>query len=203
MRSGENIISDFLELFGYKPKRFSKDEMKSGRAPDFKVYVGDDLSFYCEEKTFINSSGFYENQSEKLIIIIEKGSTKSNRLVHQFRESIKQFKAVNPRHKTLNIVAVVNHDETFFPDEIKELFQGYAIMHNDAMICCIPAASRKRISSELSWIDGVIVLQRIEETGERYNRFYYQENALKLHTSLRDLVDKFKKWSEMGSPDEF
>ena len=46
----ESLVKDFLEGYDLTTERFSKEEMRSGKTPDFKVAAGDAFTFFCEVK---------------------------------------------------------------------------------------------------------------------------------------------------------
>lgn len=48
---GESRVRDFLIANGLRVERFTKAELRQGRTPDFKVFAGGELAFYCEVKT--------------------------------------------------------------------------------------------------------------------------------------------------------
>lgn len=48
---GESRVQTYLASFGLRVERFTKAEMRQGRTPDFRVYAGHELAFYCEVKT--------------------------------------------------------------------------------------------------------------------------------------------------------
>ena len=48
---GESRVQAYLASFGLRVERFTKAEMRQGRTPDFHVFSGDELAFYCEVKT--------------------------------------------------------------------------------------------------------------------------------------------------------
>jgi len=52
MNSSEQLISDHLSGLGLRPERFPKPETRvpGQKSPDFKVFRGSILEFYCEVK---------------------------------------------------------------------------------------------------------------------------------------------------------
>lgn len=49
--SPEDKVKEFLERYQLRPERFTPAEMASGKTPDFRVFSGNDLEFYCEVKS--------------------------------------------------------------------------------------------------------------------------------------------------------
>ncbi|MDR3403785.1 MAG: hypothetical protein P4L99_14910 [Chthoniobacter sp.] len=52
---GEQIIIEELSHQGLRAERFSKQEMKVGKTPDFRVYQGEEFVFYCKVISNIKS----------------------------------------------------------------------------------------------------------------------------------------------------
>jgi len=46
----ESRVADYLRSLGLEPRRFSTAERRGRRTPDFQVYDGGALAFYCEVK---------------------------------------------------------------------------------------------------------------------------------------------------------
>lgn len=199
MKDGEDFVATVLAELGFRAERFGNDELRKGlKTPDFRVFIGDKFALFCEEKTFTDPTGFYDalanSPSDEVVQEIQKGSTKSNRLVNRMGDAVAKFRAVNPDHEFPNVIAIVNRDEMFFPDDIIELFRGYAFVTNRTKCHTVPEVCRKRFADDRDWIDAVLALHRVKETGEEYNRLYYQEEALKHHRALQVLLEKYKEW---------
>jgi len=194
MKTGENIVSDWLTQLGYKPKRFTKQEMRQDKkTPDFKVYDEQSLAFYCEEKTFTQSFGYDNTPADEIASGLDLESTKLNRLIERSRDAIKKFSDSNPNHVIPNMIAIVNHDETFFPDVIEELFRGYALTSDGEKIDYFPKAGRKRISEELHWVDAILVFQHIEQPPEKYEKLFYKPESVDRFDALKILLDRCRK----------
>lgn len=199
MKDDESFVAVVLGELGFRPKRFEKHELRQGlKTPDFRVYTKGDFAFFCEVKTFTDPTGFYDTLSSApsctVVEEMQKDSTKSNRLVNRLADSIKKFKDVNPSHNVPNVVAIVNRDEMFFPDDIVELFRGYAFVVNRTKCHTIPEICRDRFAEGRDWIDAFLILHRVKETGEKYNMLYYQQEALACHPVLQALLERYKEW---------
>jgi len=48
---GERRVQEYFSRVGLRVERFTKNEMRQGRTPDFRLFTGDELAFYCEVKT--------------------------------------------------------------------------------------------------------------------------------------------------------
>jgi hypothetical protein len=48
---GESRVRDYFFSNSLRVERFTNAEMRQGRTPDFRVFAGHELAFYCEVKT--------------------------------------------------------------------------------------------------------------------------------------------------------
>lgn len=103
LSDSEEAIKKYLENNGYRVELFTKKEMRkeNNKTPDFKVYSGNDLSFYCEVKEaedfpIDNYNGNIEldKDEDKVLGLINKACN--------------QFLSVNPKHTVPNVLAIYN-----------------------------------------------------------------------------------------------
>ncbi|HOV78589.1 MAG TPA: hypothetical protein PK728_00660 [Bacillota bacterium] len=95
----ENRIASFMKSKNLEPVRFTEAEMKkNGRTPDFQVYKGSDLVFFCEVK-----STFDDGQEDLY-------STVYNKISQKIYDAVEQFNSVNAGRKYANVLALVNHE---------------------------------------------------------------------------------------------
>lgn len=50
MNLGEKFAAAYWENLGLRARPFSKDEMRRGKTPDFRVFQQDELLLFCEAK---------------------------------------------------------------------------------------------------------------------------------------------------------
>jgi len=48
---GEARVEEFLLTSGLQVERYTKAQLRQGRTPDFRIFGGDELAFFCEVKT--------------------------------------------------------------------------------------------------------------------------------------------------------
>ena len=53
----EKFVVNLLADKGLRAERFSKSEMRQSKTPDFRVFHGEELKFYCEIKSIEKDSG--------------------------------------------------------------------------------------------------------------------------------------------------
>lgn len=114
MDPDEIKLSKYLETRGLRTERFSKEETRKGKTPDFRVFEKTALSFYCEVKSS-PKDGWLDEQLEIVPAGCVAGGGRNdpifNRLTDDIHKAIKQFDAVNPSQVTPNVLALVNHDD--------------------------------------------------------------------------------------------
>lgn len=111
----ERRAVDYLEEErSLRCKRFSKTEQKSRKTPDFKVFDGDELVFYCEVKGMREDEEFEQMLAAAPPgVVVAKGGNDPtyNRVASKIHEASKQFDAVNPDRTTPNVLFLVNDDD--------------------------------------------------------------------------------------------
>lgn len=109
----EDLVLKILSDKGLRPERFSKQERRKGKTPDFRVFRGDALACYCEVKS-IEEDTWLDEQLEAAapgeIVGGGRNDPVFNRLTTDIDLAAKQFDAVNPNAEVPNILALVNHD---------------------------------------------------------------------------------------------
>jgi hypothetical protein len=99
---------------GFKCKRFSKSERESKQTPDFSVFMGSELVFYCEVKTIIEDNWIYNLVKAAPEGIIVGGSRQDptlNRITTKNHEAVLQFNSDNNKDEHPNVLVFVNHDK--------------------------------------------------------------------------------------------
>lgn len=111
---GENRVRDYLSGAGLRVERFNKAEMKQGRTPDFRVFSGGEVAFYCEVKT-AQEDEWLDQQLAKVPPGTLAGGSRDEstyfRITRQIHSALGQFDAVNPLMDHPNVLAIVNGDD--------------------------------------------------------------------------------------------
>jgi hypothetical protein len=97
MIDSESMASDFLAQYSLRAKRFSKQELRKGRTPDFRVFKDGALAFYCEVKELT------ADVNEGL-----RSDPTFNNLTDDIHQAVKQFRAVNADGAVPNVLVTVN-----------------------------------------------------------------------------------------------
>lgn len=109
----EERVKEFLETYHLRPERFTSAEMASGKTPDFKVFSGSDLDFYCEVKSSEQDTWLDDQLDMQRPGELIGGSRHDpifNRLTAHIHKASKQFDAVNPIEALPNVLAFYNQD---------------------------------------------------------------------------------------------
>ncbi len=200
MDGDEHLVAAVLVEMGYHCEPFSKEELRMGiKTPDFRVYDGNELAFFCEVKTFTDASTFNDRcrsaRPGEVIEEFQMGPAKGNRLENQMRYAAKKFQDVNPAHSIANVVVIVNRDELFFSDDIRELVEGYVMTPRGCRAHTISKAPRNRFHPDCGVIDAYLVLKRIKDTGEAGSNIYCLENAV-ASSSIVLFLDRYATWMD-------
>ena len=126
---GENSVQHYLESLGLRVKRFTKAEMRRGRTPDFRVFAGSELAFYCEVKTAQEDDWLDKQLAEAPPLTLVGGSRPDptyNRVSNHIHSAVGQFDAVNPAMERPNILALFNGDEGAGFEDLIQVVTGNA-----------------------------------------------------------------------------
>lgn len=102
---------DYLTSHCLRPRRFTKAQMAKGKTPDFRVYQGRALTFYCEVKT---KEDWLLPEALKAPPGTIFGGLRDDftyfRLTEYIHNAAQQFAAVNPAEEYPNVLAIVAND---------------------------------------------------------------------------------------------
>lgn len=171
---GEFTVTKYFEKRGLNAIKISE---KNTKTPDFKFFKGDNLLFYCEEKTvenddFIISDGINE--------VEDKSSTK---LSSRINTAIKQFEAENPDHKYPNVLAFNNEDPLVNPNDLFLAITKYTVTDTGKYFKLLNSLGR--IEEKLGTIDLYIWF----ENGDFVNWIW--SNQVQEHTARLKSVLNF------------
>ena len=111
--NGEDGVRKFLVSKGLRPEPFTKAEKRLSRTPDFRVFDGGDLAFYCEVKTAQEDEWLGTQLANAPPLTIVGGLRHDptyNRISHYIHKATGQFDAVNSTMDRPNVLAIVNDD---------------------------------------------------------------------------------------------
>jgi len=100
MKPSEQLVSDSLAKNDLRAERFTKVEMRERKTPDFRVFRGQELAFYCEVKEVARDDWAGGGRPDPIF----------NRLTDDIHTAVKQFNSVNAERREPNVLAFVNND---------------------------------------------------------------------------------------------
>jgi len=122
---GESRVEAYISSLGLRVERFSKAELRAGKTPDFRVYLGEELAFYCEVKTAQEDEWLDRQLAVAPPLTLVGGATPDpvyNRVSNYVANAVLQLDAVNPAVVVPNVLAIVNGDDgAGFPDLLSVL----------------------------------------------------------------------------------
>ncbi|NTU46518.1 hypothetical protein HGA88_02735 [Candidatus Roizmanbacteria bacterium] len=90
-KEAEEVVKQYLINHKYNPKRFTKEQLRSGnKSPDFYVEEGDNLQFYCEVKNPL----LLVNEETQMF----HWTTSVSKIREFIRKAVKQFEDVDKDH---------------------------------------------------------------------------------------------------------
>lgn len=162
MNKDEEIICELLNSYSLSAERFSKEECRQGKTPDFRVFHSKSPQFFCEVKS-IDKDTWLDKQFKKapsgVLVGGERNDPIYNRLTDDIHKSIKQFDAVNEDLNYPNVLALVNHDEMCGVPDLYAVLTGNALTDDGGVISLFQNYSEGRIRDEKKrihlflWVD--------------------------------------------------
>jgi hypothetical protein len=126
--AAEQFAVDYLKQHSLRTERFSKQEMRLGKTPDFRVFSDSSLVAYCEAKQ-VQHDEWLNRQFEAAEPLQFVGGLRPekvfNRLTTHIHRAAQQFAAVNLEHKHSNILVFANFDQACeFQDQLLGVLTG-------------------------------------------------------------------------------
>jgi hypothetical protein len=157
MDVSEQAAERYLQTHSLRAERFSKEEIRRGKTPDFRVFKAEDLAFYCEAKHLQRDRWLDEHlrkaQPGELIGGLRDSDPSFSRLTGHIHQAVKQFEAVNPDHDYPNVLFFTNSDKTIKPDVMREVVTGNFSGKSGMVDPIFKKYSEGRIKKEICKID--------------------------------------------------
>lgn len=161
-KSAEQEIKIYLESLGFKPDSFSKDELKGGKTPDFRVFKDDSQVFYCEVKMIAKDQWLnnqLQNSKPGEIVGGSRNDPIFNRISDDIHQAYKQFQSVNAGWHVPNVLAFVNHDNSCSKNDLIEVLTGNFYASDGTVHPTMKRVSEGRIKEEKRFISLYIWMQ--------------------------------------------
>lgn len=148
---GEARVQEYLIAVGLRVERFSKAELRGGRTPDFRVFAGDALAFYCEVKTAQEDECLDKQLAGAPPATIVGGARPDptyNRVSAHIHSAVGQFDAVNSLTEVPNVLAIVNGDDGAGFTDLIQVLTGNAYCESGNVMPMFREYSEGRIREE-------------------------------------------------------
>jgi hypothetical protein len=113
LNQGEQAAADFFAKRGLRVQRFSKEEIRRSKTPDFRIFRNEEFVMFCEAKHLQCDDWLdkrRDNAAPGQIVGGVRADPLFNRLTNHVHEAVKQFNSVNPRHEHPNTLFFANSD---------------------------------------------------------------------------------------------
>lgn len=105
--------------------------MRKGKTPDFRVFAGNELAFYCEVKTAQEDEWLDKQWAAAPPLTLVGGSRPDpiyNRISNYISIGVGQLDAVNPAIESPNVLAIVNGDDGAGFTDLIQVLTGNALL---------------------------------------------------------------------------
>lgn len=153
---GERVALDFLIKHGLRGERFTKEEMRKGKTPDFRVFRDGKFVLFCEAKHVQHDDWLDKQLDEAPPMKLVGGSRPDpvyNRLTTHIHNAAKQFQAVNPDHKFPNVLVFANSDHHCGMTDLVSVLTGNFYSDSGSVDPIFKGFSEGRIREEKYLID--------------------------------------------------
>lgn len=179
MNSAEQFAEKYLSACHLSPERFTKDEKRRGKTPDFRVMSGNELVLYCEGK-HVQRDDWLRKQLRAAQPLEFVGGLRPdpvfNRLSNHIHEAAQQFKAVNPDHVYPNVLIFANSDGQCGAEDLRSVITGNFHAQGGTVEPIYTQYSEGRIREEKFVIDAYVWWDDWK-LAERFTRFLWAGSA--------------------------
>lgn len=147
----EELVAKLLADRGLRAERFSKTERRQGKTPDFRVFHGEKLMFYCEVKS-VEKDTWLDKKLDVAAPGVVVGGLRDdpvfNRLADDIHQAVAQFLAVNPDAVVPNVMVFVNHDSMCDEQDMVAVLTGQFLADDGTAHRIYAKFSEGRIKNE-------------------------------------------------------
>jgi hypothetical protein len=187
MDSDNQQVVRFLGQYGLRCEPFSKNELARSKTPDFRVFQGSNLAFFCEVKSLIKDGWLDDQLSEARPEELVGGLRQDpiyNRVSYKVHEAVQQFDAVNRDRSQPNVLIFVNRDRMADYNDLRATLTGGIPLEEGGTFWGFSQYSDGRIREEKYRIDLYIWLDvwLDENCGKR--KMYFSQAQEEHHDKL-------------------
>lgn len=179
MDSAEQFAEQFLLSHSLRPEKFTKEERREGKTPDFRVFKGTDHVAYCEAK-HVQHDEWLERQLEHAKPLETVGGMRLdpifNRLTSHVHTAAQQFAAVNPDRKYPNILFFQNSDTACGMTDLLAVLRGNFYGKGGAVEPIYKQYSEGRIKDEKLTIDVYLWFDDWKASPQITKSYYWEDS---------------------------
>jgi len=185
----EEVVRRFLADRDLCARKIPTTEEKR---PDFEVYRGEDLEFYCEAKELTDADPLEDHFVEQSpgISVAEQFTvgdrSRQYRIAKCIHTAVKQFDGVNSDLTHPNVLAFVNWDDLCPLAELKDLLVGYSELVNGVRMTWAPAAAHRQIADDRGRIHAFIWINLVPD--EKPFHIFYWDRPCRFTDRLKSLL---------------
>lgn len=156
LSSDEALVLGYWQGEGFEVGSFSTNEMRTMKTPDFRLSRNGVEAAYCEVKSFQRDNWLEEQLSKAPAGELVGGLRPDpifNRINNAIHTAFKQFESVNPDHRLLNFLFLVNHDTSARPEDLDRVLTGFENRRSGILDPTCVQFSQDRIFHEKGKID--------------------------------------------------
>jgi hypothetical protein len=179
METAELCAENYLKQHSLLPQRFSKEEQREGKTPDFRVFKQSDLVAYCEAKHVQRDEWLDEKLKKAEPLELVGGMRPDpifNRLTAHIHTAAKQFAAVNPNREYPNILFFQNSDKACKMADLLAVLKGNFYAEGGIVEPIYKAFSEGRIKDEKLTIDVYLWLDDWKAAPQKTKSYYWEDS---------------------------
>jgi hypothetical protein len=191
LSADEAMVLGYWTKEGFDVGSFSKNEMRDLKTPDLRLSREGTAIALCEVKSF-QRDHWLEEQIKKAPPGALAGGLRPdpifNRISNAIHTAYKQFECVNPDHRLLNFLFLINHDTSAKPEDLDRVLTGFENPRRGILEPTCAPFSEGRIRLEKTKIDLYVWLDwepAHEMNGREYKVLGNPETRLRVCELLR------------------
>lgn len=189
----DNSERILLNILAERDLRADKIPTAGSKRPDFQVYRGDVMEFYCEVKELTDADPLENHYLDitpgvQVAEQIKKGHARLNRISRCIHESVKQFDSINPEMIHPNVLAFVNWDDLCSSDDLKDLLSVGLEMTNGKRMTFAPPPAHQLIEADRGRIHAFVWINLVPQ--EQPIRIFYWSRPCSFTARLKVLFSQ-------------
>jgi hypothetical protein len=178
----ESVVAAFWQDRGFEAQKFDKNETRSSKTPDLKLYQHGRLVAFCEVKTFQHDI-WLDQALEKAAPGELVGGLRLdpiyNRVSNAVHTAVRQLEAVNPRHDQLNFLVLVNRDRAAKREDLVSVLTGCWDPLHGILEKTHTAYSGGRIREEKRRVDLYVWMEASGDSSLKATLFFFGNDGSK------------------------